>query len=58
VPEQLALEQSLGDGSAVDGDKRICCAAAGGVNSARKQLLAGTSLADEENGDGSACRYL
>jgi hypothetical protein len=54
MTEQLAFKQSLGNRRAIDGNKRIGGTAAGGVNSARKELLAGARLPDEEDGDRTA----
>ncbi len=50
VTEQFRLEQCLGDGGAVDRNKRHRRAIAQGVKRAREQLLAGTALALDEHG--------
>src|SRR5207302_9257287 len=50
VAEQLALEQRLGHGRAVDGDERSVAAPVQVVNRSRHQLLAGPGLAGEEDG--------
>jgi hypothetical protein len=50
VAEQLGLEQRLGDGGAIDGDKRRVRARTQGVQAAREQLLAGTALALQQHG--------
>ena len=52
VAEQLALEQRLRERGAVDGEKRSLGARAGAMDAARDQLLAGSGLALDENGDG------
>ena len=49
VAEQLALEQRLGHGRAVDGDERARAPASGVVQRARHQLLAGAALAGDEH---------
>src|SRR5204863_352965 len=50
VPEQLALEQLLGQRRAVDGDEWSARALAPAVDRARRQLLAGAALAEQEHG--------
>ena len=50
MPEQLALEQGLGDGGAVDRDKRAVGAWAVAMNSAGHELLAGPAFAGDEHG--------
>ena len=50
VPEQLALEEVLGDGGAVDGVERPRGARGAGVNGARHQLLARARLAPDQDG--------
>ena len=51
VPEQLALEQRLGDRRAVHGDERTRLARAVEVQAPRHQLLAGAALAPNEDRD-------
>ena len=51
VAEQLALQQVLRDGAAVDGDERPLGARRAAVELARDQLLAGAGLAGDEHGD-------
>ena len=51
VAEQLALEQRLGDGGAVDGQERGVGAGRGAVDAARHQLLAGAGLALDQDRD-------
>jgi len=58
VTEQLAFEKGFWDGGAVDRHERFRCPSTGGMKSARKELLAGASLADQQNGDATARRYL
>ncbi|HEX3474840.1 MAG TPA: hypothetical protein VHT91_07345 [Kofleriaceae bacterium] len=48
VPEQLALQQRLGEGRAIDRDKRPGGAATALVNGAGDQLLAGTALTGDQ----------
>ena len=50
VAEQLALDQSRGQGGAVELDQRLGRAAAVGVDRPRDQLLAGPRLAGDEHG--------
>ncbi len=50
VPEQLALEQGLGQRSTVDGHERAPCARALLVNRARHELLARAALTQDEHG--------
>src|SRR5439155_14327256 len=50
VAEDLALEQRLRDGGAVDGDERIAMTGRQLVERARRQLLAGAALAREQDG--------
>ena len=52
MTEQLALEQRLGDGAAVDRDEAAAAARRRVVDRARDELLAGAGLADEEHGGG------
>jgi hypothetical protein len=49
VAEQLGLEQILRDGGAVDRDEGPAGAAAGGVDAAGEQLLAGTAGAEQHH---------
>ena len=49
VAEQLALEQALGQGAAVDADVRAGVARAEVVDGAGDQLLAGPGLADDQD---------
>ncbi len=49
VPEELALEQVLRDGAAVDRDERAAAAAAAPVNRARDELFADAALAGDEH---------
>src|SRR5690606_24714551 len=51
VAEQLALEQVLRDGAAVDGDERPVLARRAAVDLAGDQLLAGAGLAGDEHRD-------
>ena len=51
VAEQLALQQGLGDGGAVDGQERRLGPGAVLVDGARDQLLAGAALAGDQDGD-------
>src|SRR5262249_10888028 len=54
VTEQLALEQVLGNGAAVESDERSGSARASPVEVARHQLLAGAGLAlDQHRGRGT-----
>src|SRR5262249_56802025 len=48
--EQLGLEQGLGDGRAIHGDERRAGADAGTVDRLGDQTLAGSRLAEEEDG--------
>ena len=50
VPEQLALQQVLGDGGAVEGQKRGLGPWAVLVDSPGDQLLAGTALTSDQHG--------
>ena len=50
VPEQLRLEQLLGDRAAVDGDEHALGAAAAPVQGARDHLLARAALARDQDG--------
>src|SRR5690606_32920010 len=50
VAEELAFEDGLGDGGAVDGDEGAVCARAIFVEGAGEELLAGAALAEEEHG--------
>jgi hypothetical protein len=50
-PEQLALEQGVGDGGAVDGDERTLAAVGELVGAAGQHLLARATLADEGEHD-------
>ena len=52
VAEQLALEQVLGDGRAVEGQERCLGAGAVLVDGAGDQLLAGAALAGDQHGKG------
>ena len=49
MPEQLALEEALGDRRAVDGDERAVGATAVGVQRLGHELLAGAALAGDEH---------
>ena len=51
VPEELALDEVLGDGAAVDGDEGPAHALAAAVELARDELLAGAGLAGDEHAD-------
>src|SRR5690606_39173106 len=51
VAEELAFEQVLGDGAAVDGDERLFRPGAGFVDGAGDHFLAGAALAGDEDGD-------
>jgi hypothetical protein len=57
VPEELALDQGLGDGGAVDHPERRPRARAGLVDEARDERLARAALAEQEHG-GVAAREL
>lgn len=50
MAEELALQQFLGDGPAVNGNKRLCGAAAVVVQSADQQFLAGSGFAGYKHG--------
>jgi hypothetical protein len=50
VAEELAFEQRLGDGGAVDGDEGPLGARSGGVDAARQPLLADAGLAEQHQG--------
>jgi hypothetical protein len=52
VAEELALEDRLGKGRAVDGDEGLGRARALGVDGARDELLARAALADDEHRGG------
>jgi hypothetical protein len=52
VAEQLGVEQRLGNGADIDGDKALAMPRTGVVNGARHHLLAGAGLAGNENGGG------
>ena len=54
VAEQLALQQRLGNGRAIDGDERLVGAVAVLVDGAGDQFLAGAGLAADEHGAGLA----
>ena len=58
VAEDLALEQRLRNGGAVDGDERIAMTGRQLVERARRQLLAGAALAREQDGRGRGRRQL
>src|ERR1700738_4262771 len=49
MPEQLALEQTVRDSGAVDGDERRAPSRGLEMNRARDQLLAGAALAAQQN---------
>src|SRR6185295_11296167 len=49
VPEQLALQQILGDGAAVDRDERRATPRASAMERARDELLARAALARDED---------
>lgn len=49
MAEQLALDQRFRQGGAIDGDERLCRAAADVVQRARRHLLAGAGVADEQD---------
>ena len=51
VAEELALEERLGDGRAVDRDERPAPPVRQLVDAPREHLLAGAALADERDGD-------
>ena len=55
VTEQLAFHQGLGQGSAVNRDKRLLAARAQCVQLARNQLLAGSALAEDQHGRVAFC---
>src|SRR5690606_19639874 len=50
VPEELALEQALGDGGAIDRDEALVAAPAHAVDGAGEAALAGAGLAREQHG--------
>src|SRR5262249_53528188 len=50
VPEELALENGLGESRAVDRDEGGGAPRARAVNRTRRELLAGPALAEDENG--------
>ncbi len=52
VAEQLIFDQRVGDGRAVDGDKRRVAARAQVMYRAREELLAGAGFAEQQNGRG------
>ena len=54
VPEELRLEQVLGDRAAVDRDEPVRAARAGVMDRARDDLFAGARLAGDE--DRARCR--
>src|SRR5581483_6906600 len=57
VAEQLAFDQVLWDGGAVEGDERAVGVRAAFVDRARNQLLAGPAFPDNQDGSaGAACR--
>ena len=56
VAEQLALEQLLGNGGAVDRDEIAVRARALRVDGAREQLLAGAALAQHQHGTSTSAR--
>ena len=49
VPEQLALQQRLGQGGAVDGDERLISARRVGVEVSAEQLLARAGLTEDQH---------
>ena len=49
VPEELAFEERLRDGSAVDWNERLSAPGTGRVDSARDQFLAGAAFAGDEH---------
>src|SRR6266702_1464865 len=49
VPEELAFQKRLRDGSAVDGNERLSAPRTGGVDGAGDQFLAGAALAGDED---------
>jgi hypothetical protein len=51
VAEQLALDQALGDGRAVDGDEGLRAALAGGVQGLGEVFLAAAGLAGDQQAD-------
>src|SRR6266487_4547918 len=58
VTEQLRLEQRLGNGGAIDADKRLGGARAGAVNGAGDHFLSGATLPGDQDGRvvlGDAC---
>mgnify|MGYP003694660065 CR=1 FL=1 len=50
VPEQLRLEQGLGDGGAVDVDERTAATRSGLVDGPGEEPLAGAGLAEDQDG--------
>ncbi len=53
VAEELAFQEGIRDGSAVDGNKRFPAPGAGGVDGVGKKLLAGSAFPADENGGGA-----
>src|SRR6185437_4511708 len=51
MAEQLAFEQGLGQGRAIDGDERPVTPGTGAMNAARNQFLAGAGLALDQYRD-------
>src|SRR2546430_14886611 len=49
VPEELAFEKRLRDGSTVDGNERLSAPGTGRVDGAGNELLAGAALAGHEH---------
>ncbi len=58
VAEQDRLDQVLGNGAAIDGDKGLGLARARAVDGAREQFLAGAGFAFDQHGDGGTRRFL
>src|SRR5690606_537606 len=58
VAEQLALDQALGQGAAVEGDEGAAGASAGSVDPPGGDLLAGAGLALEQDRDVAGGREL
>ena len=50
MTEQLRLQQRLGDGGAIDADKRLVGARAGAVNGACDHFLAGAAFPGDQDG--------